>query len=153
MIAQGSIKLYIMDPLSIASTVANITGVCLKTAMLLDHLRSRYQNASLTISALCSECTVITASLTEVQTYVLQNPGMHTRPELRTTFDMALTGCMVIFSCLDQEVQKISEAGPSKLTWRSKARFAWNEDSMKEYLSQIRGQQAALSFLIQLLHM
>jgi hypothetical protein len=100
-----------MDPLSIASTVASITGVCLKTAMLLDHLRSRYQNAGLTISALCSECTMITASLTEVQTYILQNSGMNTKPELRTTFDMALTGCMVVFSCLDQEVQKISEAG------------------------------------------
>ena len=76
--------------------------------------------------------------------------------DLLTTFDTALTGCMVVFTCLDQEIQKLSapsSSSQSKLTWRVRARLLWKEDKMKEYLSLIRGQQTSLSFLIQLLQM
>jgi hypothetical protein len=145
-----------MDPLSITTGIAALRGTCLKTAISLEGLRSKYQTASLTIAALCSESTLISAALTQMQTLLLQNGRVQSRLDLLQTFDTSLTACMVIFSCLEQEIQKLSPgASPpqAKFSWRTKVRYLWNEDTMKEYLSLIRGQQSSLSFLIQLLQM
>ena len=69
--------------------------------------------------------------------------------------DVALTGCMVIFSCLESELQKIVAGvpDPSQMRWRSKARMMWNEHRLSELLNALRGQQTAINLLIQLLQM
>jgi hypothetical protein len=91
-----------------------------------------------------------------MQTLLAQNIQVRNREDLLTTFDTALTGCMVVFTCLEQETEKLQFDGSngfSKITWKMKARMLWNEEKMKDYLSLIRGQQSSLSFLIQLLQM
>jgi hypothetical protein len=69
--------------------------------------------------------------------------------------DVALTGCMVLFSCLDTEIQRIvaGTPDPAQIRWRSKLRMMWNEQKLNELLNALRGQQTAINLLIQLLQM
>lgn len=99
-----------MDPISITASVLGITSKCLSTAKLLYTLREKFKNSQMTISAIYSECTVISASLGHIQGLVLTNPHMlrsnlESRPELENILDTGLTGCVLVFSVLDDEVK------------------------------------------------
>ena len=148
-----------MDPLSLTVSVLTVTGACLATAKALNGLLGIYKDAQKTIVAICSETSIISASLVQIQSLLIRDAQALTsrfdcRDELKATFDTALTGCMVIFSCLDDEVQKLaSYANGSETSWVTKAKYLWKEDTMKEYLQQLRGQQTAIMLLIQLLQM
>jgi hypothetical protein len=96
---------------------------------------------------------VIAASLSQVQN-LLQHDALREKPQLLETFDRALTGCRVVYACLEEEVRELSiKAENDELKFRDRARFLWKEDTFKELLTQIRGQQSALSLLIQGLQM
>ncbi|KAF2145327.1 uncharacterized protein K452DRAFT_355813 [Aplosporella prunicola CBS 121167] len=150
-----------MDPvtaLGLTSSVVEITAHCLKAATALDELRQKYESAERTITAFCAESTGISASLSQVQSLLLRDPVndpsyLKNRPELLPAFDTALTGCEVVYACLDEEIQRLvlGAVNTDNLTWKVKARFVWKEDVMKELLQQLRGQQAALNLLIQAL--
>jgi hypothetical protein len=64
------------------------------------------------ITAICSESTVISASLAQIQSLLLQRQDLSrvwaSRTELPAVLDQAVTGCMLIFSCLDAEIQRIT---------------------------------------------
>jgi hypothetical protein len=144
-----------MDPISITGTVLAITAKCLTTARTLYTLREKYKDAQLTITAIYSESRVIGASLSHIQSIILESPevlhsNLQTRPELESIFDHALTGCMLVFSVLDEEVEKLNNNVES--AW-NRATAVWKEDTMKDLLQQIRGQQIAISLLIQVLQM
>ncbi|OCK78595.1 hypothetical protein K432DRAFT_406322 [Lepidopterella palustris CBS 459.81] len=143
-----------MDPLSVTAGVMSVIGDCLRTAKDLYDLRSRYSNASITITAIYSESMVISASLSQVQSLLLRD-ALQNKPELHAAFDTALTGCMVVFSCLDEEVRDLATKVEDRndLNWKDKAKLLWKEDAMRELLVQLRGQQTALTLLIQGLQM
>ena len=111
------------------------------------------------IVALCSESTVISASLAQIQSLLLQRHDLadvwRSRTELPIVLDQALTGCMVIFSCLDAEIQRITAGAtdPSRIRWRSRVRMMWSESDLNDLLGSLRGQQTAITLLIQLLQM
>jgi hypothetical protein len=148
-----------MDPLSIAIGVLSATSTCIKPIKQLNDLRSKYRNASLTLTALCSESALILASLTEIHNQCLDNVSslginsyLNSRPDLCDTLDRALTGCVAVYSCLEAEIEEITKTTPNsqgEYSRKAKTKLLWNENSMKEYLSHIRGQQSALSLLIQ----
>ena len=149
-----------MDPLSITAVVASITAHCLTTAKTLTELKNKYREAEMTIAAMCSETTVISASLAYIQNLLLRNPDvmathLQSRPELQSTLDTALTGCVVVFSVLKDELEKLTASGNDgrELVWAAKAKYLWNEGMMKDLLQQIRGQQTAFILLIQMLQM
>ena len=96
---------------------------------------------------------VIAASLSQVQN-LLQHDALREKPQLLETFDRALTGCRVVYGCLEEEVRELRiKAENDELKFKDRARFLWKEDTFKELLTQIRGQQSALSLLIQGLQM
>ncbi len=66
------------------------------------------------------------------------------------TFDQAITGCMLVYSVLEDEVQKLYARADSV---SGRIRYLWREEAMKDLLHQIRGQQTALTLLIQALQM
>ena len=111
----------------------------------------------MTVVSICSESNVISASLTQIQGLLLQRQDLAsvwTSPaELPIVLDNALTGCMVVFSCLDAEMQRIiaGEPDPSRMRWRSRVHLMWNEAKLNELLGALRGQQTAINLLIQLL--
>jgi hypothetical protein len=117
----------------------------------------------LTIVAIHTQATVISASLSQIQTLLLRNTEgisslFDARPELYDVLDMALTGCMVVFSCLDEEVRQITGQAKSleavaDLGWQKKLQLLWNEDKMKELLQHLHGQSSAVALLIQVFQM
>ncbi|KAI1200447.1 Dbl homology domain-containing protein [Nemania serpens] len=147
-----------MDPLSITTTVIGLTATCLQTAKALNDIKDKYQNAQLTISAIVTEATIISASLSRIQTLILGHVDdvneKLKRPDLETTLDIALTGCFVVFNVLETEVRKLTEvpgAQEQGLGAMAKIRFMWSESTMQDLLRQIRGLQTALILLLQLL--
>lgn len=149
-----------MDPVSITGAVLSVTATALKCSKVLDSFRQQYNIASVTISAICSETTIVSASLSQLQVILLQGSGA-IKPELIPVLDTAITGCNVTFSCLEREVGKITAACPpgssatmvAEPSMKMKLKLLFNEDTMKELLQHIRGQQSALTFLLQLLQM
>ena len=126
---------------------------CIQSAKELYDLRERYKDASVLITAIYSESMVIAASLSQVQN-LLQHDALLQKPQLVETFDRALTGCRVVYGCLEEEVRDLVEkAQRNDLKFRDRARYLLKEDTFKELLTQIRGQQSALSLLIQGLQM
>lgn len=126
---------------------------CIQSAKELYDLRERYKDASVLITAIYSESMVIAASLSQIQN-LLQHDALLQKPQLLETFDRALTGCRVVYGCLEEEVRDLVEkAGRNDLRFKDRAKFLWKEDTFKELLTQIRGQQSALSLLIQGLQM
>ncbi|KAF1947094.1 hypothetical protein EJ02DRAFT_334893 [Clathrospora elynae] len=126
---------------------------CIQSAKQLYDLRCRYKDASILITAIYSESMVIAASLSQVQN-LLQHDGLQRKPQLLETFDRALTGCRIVYGCLEEEViDLVVKAETEDLGFKDRARFLLKEDTFKELLTQIRGQQSALSLLIQGLQM
>ncbi|KAK4123924.1 hypothetical protein N657DRAFT_681038 [Parathielavia appendiculata] len=148
-----------MDPLSIAPIVAQTTAICLTTIKSLYNLREKFKDAPMVVTAICAESTVISTSLAQIQSLLLQMPNLARQWALRTelpiVLDQALTGCMLIFSCIEAEIQRIT-GGVQNVAlkrWRSRLRMMWSESQLNDLLSSIRGQQTAMTLLIQLLQM
>jgi hypothetical protein len=63
---------------------------------------------------------------------------------------------MLIFSCLDAEIQRITGGSTQNAAlrrWRPRFRMMWSESQLNDLLSSIRGQQTAMTLLIHLLQM
>jgi hypothetical protein len=74
--------------------------------------------------------------------------------DCRSTFDSVLTGCLIVFSVLDDELRKLSpwdEEPP--MSWLQRLNVLWNEQIMVDVLEQMRGQHGALGLLVQILQM
>ncbi|KAL8861213.1 MAG: hypothetical protein Q9178_002429 [Gyalolechia marmorata] len=148
-----------MDPLSITASVVGLTAICVQTAKALRDIKDKFQGASLTVSAICTETTIISASLSRIQSSLLGSPDeisdkLRQRPDLEATLDNALTGCYLVFDVLQAEIQKFTESKHSEFLnpgLRAKLRYVWNETAMQDILTQMRGLQTALALLLQLL--
>ena len=107
---------------------------------------------------MCSEASVISASLSQIQTLLLDKREstefFESRPELANVLDISLTGCNVVLSCLDEEIRRLSST-PLQAIGRitNRARLVWNSDKLRDLLDSLRGQQTAINLLIQLLQM
>ncbi|KAJ4302795.1 hypothetical protein N0V90_001686 [Kalmusia sp. IMI 367209] len=142
-----------MDPIS--GTIGMIAAIpqCIEAAKQLYDLRERFDQASILITAIYTESMVVAASLSQVQR-LLHGTTLQNKPELRETLDRALTGCWVVYQCLDEEVRDLArKVDVNDLRKRDRARFLLKEANFKELLQQIRGQQSALGLLIQGLQM
>jgi hypothetical protein len=99
------------------------------------------------------------ASLSQIQTFISShdNPEnfLRLRPDVAAALDTSLTGCAVLFSCLDEEINKVSESADERiiLAWKAKARVVWKHETFKGLLESMRGQQVAITLLLQLLQM
>lgn len=144
-----------MDPLSILGLVGTLVPMCVKITKSLNDVKTKYSQSNATVSAIITECSVIATALTHIENIAKQDPkGLASRldpstSQLGSSFELALNGCSITLLVLNDEVQKI--VGPEKagfLSWKSKAKYMWNEESMKDLLATIRGQQSALHLLV-----
>ena len=112
-----------------------------------------------TIFAISSEISVVGASLSQLQAILLskENPSqlLQTRPEIAATFDTSLIGCVVLFTCLDEELRGILKHadGKNNFSRKGKLKAMWKQERFQELLDGVRGQQLAINTLIQLLQM
>ncbi|KAF5598141.1 GTPase-activating of the rho rac family (LRG1) [Fusarium pseudoanthophilum] len=143
-----------MDPLSIASSVVGLTATCLSTCKKLHDLAGEYQDVPAVIAMICSESTIISIGLSELQMKILRRDDLAqawaSNTEIWTAFETALTGCMVVFSCLEAETRGLRSKNPG--VW-AKIKFIWNQDRLKELLGALRGQQSSITFLLNLLEL
>jgi hypothetical protein len=109
--------------------------------------------------AISSEMTVVSASLSQIEAIISSKQDteslLRSKPAIAATLDTALTGCMVLFSCLDEEVKHVSRYAHEYETfsWKGKMRVVWKHETFQDLLDGIRGQQLAINTLIQLLQM
>jgi len=173
-ISKVNVLKFSMDLLTVAGTVLAITARALTIVRTLHHLKRSYDGPR-TISVLCLEATVISGSLSHIQSLLLRYPLAQERPELeyvalsltkrllflltcfvdcRSTFDSVLTGCLIVFSILNDELRKLSPRDDEPpMSWLQRLNVLWNEQIMVDVLEQMRGQQGALSLLVQVLQM
>jgi hypothetical protein len=149
-----------MDPLTVTVSVASFLSNCLTTVKVLSSLSSRYQHVLNTISSIVSETTYLGSFLAHVQQLLLINaPNVNDASpagrELRQTFDIALTACLITFGCLEEEVRHLAIRMPegAGAEWKEKVKRLWKDDIMNEILMQIREQQATMALLVQTLQM
>lgn len=116
-----------MDPLSITASVAGLTAICVQSAKPLHDIKDKFQGATLIISAICTETTIISASLSRIQSSILESPDslshkLRERPDLEATLENALTGCYLVFEVLQAEINKFT-SGAAKLGVRARVRY------------------------------
>jgi hypothetical protein len=154
-----------MNPFSIATTALGITAKCLAATKDLSDLTHRFKHARLTILAICSESAIINAALCNLQNLFFcseDSAGENayarfcSRPELAMACDTALTGCTLLYSCLDDELQDLKLAverqgmhRSNDFHWHQKAQIIWKDATMKELQRQVHGQALALNLLLQ----
>jgi hypothetical protein len=142
---------------SLTAAQIKVSASCLATAKALSEIRSQYKDAPIYMVSMSSETTVISTSLSKIQSLLLREPDLwgllDLRPDLIAALDASLTGFMVLFSCLDDELGRISSNSSSigLLSWRGKARMVWNREKLKDLLEGLRGLQISLNLLMQLL--
>ena len=141
-------------------SVIALTAGCFRAARGLYELREKYKDASMTITAIYTESNVIATSLACIQQLCSKNPEalqstLREGPELHTRFDEALTGCTLVYSVLENEVERLHSGIHQNGAKSSVEKFKllWKEEAMQEVLTQIRGQQTALSLLINILQL
>jgi hypothetical protein len=144
-----------MDPVTIIGLVASLVPMCAKVGKALSDVRSKYNNASMTLSSIASECSVIATALSQIEQVAIKDPrGLSSRldasgSQLGASFELALNGCGLALSVLSEEVGKMEGSGGVRiLGWKSKAKFVWNEEGMKDLLGNLRGQNGALHLLV-----
>ncbi|KAG4264995.1 hypothetical protein FPRO04_00721 [Fusarium proliferatum] len=134
--------------------IVGLTATCLSTCKKLHDLAGEYQDVPAVIAMICSESTIISIGLSELQMKILRRDDLAqawaSKTEIWMAFETALTGCMVVFSCLEAETRSLRSKNPG--VW-AKIRFIWNQDRLKELLGALRAQQSSITFLLSLLEL
>jgi hypothetical protein len=143
-----------MDPFSITVGVASLVTLCAQTISTCRDILSGLQDAPRILSSIQSECSTTREALSLMFIFMSKSDTtalshLSGDETLAQSFDIALTGCTVTLSALDNELQKILEHhkrdGKPDLVQRAK--YVWNEDSLKDALDELRGQRDALNLL------
>lgn len=149
-----------MDPLSIAASVAGLTTICVAIAKTLCTVCDKLKGASQVVNSLRSEARTISFSLSQLQTILLGDADSVPSkalldPELLSTVDIALTGCSVTLSCLEEEIRSLvgKLAREEGMSFVDRAEVGWKDDKFKELLQQLRGQYGAIALLLNGLQM
>jgi hypothetical protein len=131
-----------------------LTATCLSTCKKLHDLAGEYQDVPAVIAVICSESTIISIGLSELQMKILRRNDLAqawaSKTEIWTAFETALTGCMVLLSCLEAETRNLRSQNPG--LW-AKIKFIWNQDRLKELLDALRGQQSSITHLLTILEL
>jgi hypothetical protein len=144
-----------MDPLSISASVAALVTICAQIISTSRDILSKFQDAPRVLSSLQAECSTTRESLSLI--FLLINKSdttalfhLSTNKSLTENFDIALTGCTVTFSVLDNELQKVlkDREVEGRMGFRQRAKYAWNEDTLKNLMDELRGQRDALNLLV-----
>jgi hypothetical protein len=144
-----------MDPLSIATGVASLVLSTTKVVKQCNDFRSKYKIA--TLPAIATECHTICIALSQIEALFDRDPNgtsarLNSKAHLRLVFENALTGCAIVVSIIDDEVEKLMKSTQDDVSGQpsrmARVKYVWNEDTMKELLQQARGQQTAIQTLL-----
>ena len=144
-----------MDPLSITASVVGISGACASVIKTRKDVYDKYKQADLTIASIISETGAVQAALSQIESLLKRDGNavvaqFKEQPVLAQAFDTAITGCRMLYSCLEKELDELAEAleHNGSLDWKRKFKAAWRQDTMAALQQQIRGQEQALMMLL-----
>ncbi|KAF3933020.1 hypothetical protein ABW20_dc0105758 [Dactylellina cionopaga] len=136
-----------MDPLSITVSVSSLIVVCARIIKFSSDVSNAYRSASFALSAIASECAVISASLTRLQNMLLSQPERLSA--LAESLDTALLGCALTMSVLQEQIGGLAKETEDGELKPKKFKYVLEQDYLKELLQQIRGQQVSITLLLQ----
>jgi len=148
-----------MDPLAITSAVAALVTNSANLGKNCNDYWNKYKVSSITLPAIVTECNTIAINLSQIHALFDRDPDgttskLSNTPHLIPVFENALVGCGIVLSVIDDEIEKLSRsARKGKFPRMARIKYVWNEAKMKELLSQVRGQQAALQALLDALQL
>ncbi|KAI9051299.1 hypothetical protein LZ554_005400 [Drepanopeziza brunnea f. sp. 'monogermtubi'] len=145
-----------MDSLALAATVSSLTGTCLKVAISLYDLASKYPTASRKLTEISAEYASVVASLTQLQSFVLQDTAVIGKIDALLKLYTFINTCRVLFSGLDDKIENSKSGTASSKPWnvwnsRVNLQLGWGEVDMQNSIEGIRGQHGALKVLTELL--
>ncbi|RFU76899.1 ankyrin repeat [Trichoderma arundinaceum] len=145
-----------MDPVAIIGAASSLVVSLAKASKSLSDIRKGFHEAPMTLASMITECKTISAALTHLQNLTLGNPvalspSIMSPETITESFDNALTGCMLILSALEAQLERFSQnEKPEDIRFMQRVRLLWNEDTMSQLLENLRGQHAAINTLVSL---
>ncbi|KAF1941745.1 hypothetical protein EJ02DRAFT_422766 [Clathrospora elynae] len=133
------------------ATVFRITTCCVAAAKTLRDICAALKRAPITISSLCSQLKLTSASFSQIQYLLLNDTGLLTdKLEVRETFDTTVTACMVLVTWLDGYMRDIGKGvlDGSDISWKTKLKTMGKDCELKEMLDQLHKQHGAISGLL-----
>ena len=147
--------------MEVAVSVLGIVQAAFKTAKTLHDLAERYRGAKTMIPALQVQTTTIAWSLRSLhlvldlkdpQTSDLVRRRFKELPELEENLEVAMAGCDMVLACLDAEIEDLVRgARPmvDQVKWKTKARWLWKDDTLRELLQSLQGMHASVLAIMQ----
>lgn len=148
-----------MDPISTVASLTALVGACATVSKTLNDLRSKYNRAAVTITAISAECIIMSSTFAQLEqliqddpqsfnTRLLETPGIGAMP-LSEAFQSAID-CSAMTMVLLQEVLSKCNAKTSGgvLPWRSKARYIWSEADMRDKLETVRNLRGTIGTFV-----
>ncbi|MCJ1434227.1 guanine nucleotide-binding protein subunit alpha [Xylographa pallens] len=143
-----------MDPVSIvslASAVLSIVGVIAKNVNALSTLQAKYRNADLSVFLLIGQLSTLKAALGQISEWI-KVEGITAQSEhlqLVADLQVALKGCQVLISILDDRVEQLAnKEGSDSLKVQGKIVFLWEEQELNVYVTHLNNQVNALTLLL-----
>lgn len=146
-----------MDPLSITAACSSLAFAIVRNGRVLATVFEKYQTAQHSIFMIQTECTVLAAALSQLESSVTGSKASRLRgcpPSALEALDLSLTGCMLTLSVLEKEINRLTDGADDaalKMGKAERAKYVWKEESMNELLQQLRGQSSALTLLLKAL--
>lgn len=143
-----------MDPCSligVASASLTVIATIGSTVKSLSELRSRYAEADQSIRMLITQLSTIKAALSLIHEWVENDlVELHTQAELVMPLNIAIDGCKEAMEALAEEVSDVlgKAIKETAIGFKSRTKYMWNEDTMKEHQSRLESQVMALQFLV-----
>jgi hypothetical protein len=149
-----------MDPFSLAASVGSLCGACIFTVKRLGAAAGKFKDASKILQEVYSEAKIITISLSQLQTTLVSDANKILAqallaPDIQNALDIALTGCSVTLSCIENEICSLTGEvdADQKLNFADRAKVVWKDDKFKELLQQLSRLHNAIAILQQGLQM
>jgi hypothetical protein len=98
------------------------------------------------LSAITSECAVVSASLTRLQNLLLDQPERY--GALAESLETSLLGCALTMSVLKGEIGGLADETRDGVLKVKKFKYVLEQDHLRELLAQIRGQQISITLLL-----
>lgn len=145
-----------MEPISIfglLSTAGTLASAITLTIKSLSDLRDKYKDADVRIRLLIGELSTVKSALTQISDWTHYLDETHRQADVVEGLSVSLEGCQLALNSLAEEVHSLlggvsAESGMS-LGFRIRARYTWNESSLKDHEGRLHAQVAALQLLLQ----
>ncbi|MCJ1377204.1 guanine nucleotide-binding protein subunit alpha [Xylographa soralifera] len=147
-----------MDPVSIiglAQSVLSIVGVIAKNVNALSTLQAKYRNADLSVFLLIGQLSTLKAALGQISEWIKIEDLTAQSEHLQLVEDLklALNGCQVLISILDDRVDQLAnKEGSDSLKVQGKIVFLWEEQELNVYVTHLNNQVNALTLLLSAIH-